>query len=143
MTDVLATLVTLLDSNWNSGNVVKPSIAKIVDQKRVDLTKTAVASGSELNVLMVNETTIPAGIGRTAKRKTYTVRVDIRTGVSHSHGILIKEEVERITDSKLLEMSGINIIGDPTIQDLSNRSTGIYRWTLDYELHDYVIARGT
>lgn len=143
---VIDSLATMISNGWNTANTnsVKPTIQVIYDHKRVDLTKGAVTGGDEVAIRLIKEQVLYSGLYKTSKRKFHQVRFEVRSGYTYAHCVLVKEEIERIMDANLTyPFSPIDEIRNPDITDLSNQSSGLYHFTLDYELRDYVLARGT
>ena len=137
MTDILTSVKSVLDDNWqpaSTGNRT-PTVSPIFDNKRLDFR----ISGSKDHILLYEITRVPEdnAAGVSTKRITWVIAVDIRTMLTRVQADLIRVEVRRILNSKQLDPFGdqtfdISDITDD--QDLSDKSVGIWRFQIKWEL---------
>ena len=140
--DVLDLIKTILSDDWQSGRTdnITPTIDKIFNYKRIDLADTSVVL-----LYLVNYMTEPQGLWTTNKKTVEDVSVDIRTCVSRSHYLKVKNEVERILDANISqpESNSRNLLMPIRNKDLSDKSTGLWRSVIDVRLTNFSIARGS
>ena len=140
MSDVLTSVKTLLDANWNSSNTGgrTPAVQNIYDVKRVDV-------GGKDSILLIEQNELPSdnASGGTSKQKTSIVKLDIRTVENRDQAVLMKEEVERILDNAQIDVFGDQVydLSDITnIKDLSDRTSGLFRFVVDWTLQQLNVA---
>ena len=94
--NVVDIIESLLDTNWNAGNVTKPQILIQWDPKRVDF-------GKEDGVILYETSALakePGDLTYHTENVTGFVSVDIRTVNSEARFIALYTEIERIRKLK-------------------------------------------
>lgn len=137
MVDILNSIKSVLDDNWQSpstGNRT-PTVQPIFGVKRLDFR----ISKSKDHILLYEITRVPEdnASGASSKRVTWVIAVDIRTMLNRVQADLIRVEVRRILNSKQVDPFGdqtfdISDITDD--QDLSDKSVGLWRFQIKWEL---------
>ena len=142
--DSLDTINTLLEADWNNDNTdsITPTIGKVFDFKRIDL-RFGESKDYILNYHYAPYSSVPSGIGVAKKRTTDSISIDIRTMISRSHGIKVRDEVERILDANILNPSSEYQLLNPdkTCTDLSDKSIGLWRFVWDVQLKNFAVGR--
>jgi len=130
--NVVEIIESLLNTNWNTENVAKPTILRQWDPKRVDL--------RNQDVLLIYET---AGLTREQADITYSyedgegfISVDIRTVVSEARFKALYAEIERIRKLKRKDPHTDWDRWDYIRRQLFHRPKS-YRAVVDYKLVKY------
>lgn len=136
--DVLDRINRLLADNWTSINTDNetPTIDKIFNQKLLDLT-----SKSFIGTYWVDGITSPQGLSDLFKKILETVSIDIRCTISRTRAIKLKDEVERILDANTKSITGYSIMTPRRVLDLSNRTSGLWRFVVDVDLKKLAVSR--
>ena len=147
MADILGLVVSLLDTNWNAGNTdgLKPSIKKIMlADKTLDL-----QISDQVLVYAIDYLTAPAGLGATQKATTDDISIDIRVAGSdqetqgRTHAVKVRDEVERILDSSILNpFSGYDLLTPMSVKDFSDKFKSLHRFVFDVKIQRISTARG-
>ena len=148
--DSLATVLTLLDNNWNTSNTdsKKPTFNKITDLKTVDYRN----NQDFIFALRATQEVEPAGIGLANKHEFDFFKLDIRTIGSdqEQHWLNVQEEVKRILQDKKvnpltnasLPAISISIVEyDGTGIDLSNKTHHLWRIIVPVQMLKYNVSR--
>ena len=140
--DPINSVKTLLEDSWTSGNTdsITPNIDYIWNWKRVDLSnKSAV-----LLYAPVPHVSEFAGIGSTTEKTEDQITIDIRTIVSRDHANKLRDEVHRIVDGNIIHPdSDYHIWRRTGYNDLTDRSTGLYRYVIETVLEVLAKIRAT
>ena len=135
MDDIVATIDTLLTDNRTASNTanVTPVIDPVYDKKRIDLRTTAVEGGDQILIYSFQRINSPNAIGATTKKFSDFATIDIRSRVSRAHSILLRDEVERILDTNIVNPSAdyCEIKGNIISKELSNKSVKLYRFIFE------------
>ncbi|MFZ5985505.1 MAG: hypothetical protein ACOYWZ_00040 [Bacillota bacterium] len=142
MADELQFIQDILNNNWNKNNTDnrKPIIDKIFNLKRADM------SPNQDYVLLYlvsgSYTITPLGLG-TNEKESLVISIDIRTMITRSHSLKIREEIMRILrENKILnpDLKKFNVIRMERINDLTDKSIGLYRQVLDLRCEDFRVV---
>lgn len=136
MVDVLTSIKTLLENNWNSANTdsLTPTIKIITDTKQINA-----ANGDFILLYEVNENIDPFGVGGQEWAHDRRASIDIRTTYKRvaipsirPHLIKMKDEVLRIIKANVSNPDADHQLALPVNRrDLSNKSIGIGRMIID------------
>lgn len=139
MVDALETVKTLLNTNWSSSNTdsLTPTIVKAAEVKQIFL-----ANGDYIKLYEVNESITALGLGAQAWTRTQIVSADILSTYKvaaisdvRAHAIKLKDEFLRIIYANVnAPGSDYKRILPISKKDLSDKTTGISRFTIDMEL---------
>lgn len=136
MADALDIVKDLIETNWDSNNTDKktPVVMVITDAgtKRID------ASTMDYILLYrVSYTTKPQGLGTSHKEIREVISIDIRTSqLGRQHSIKVRDELERILDENIINLSSYNYMMPMRFIDLSDKTVKIWRYVYDIELVD-------
>lgn len=142
-TDVSQFVLDLLSDNWTSSNTGNktPRFAKITSNKRMDF-------NLRENWILIHrprKQQQPQGIGTTLKHETHFIDIDIRSfgEFEESNWLEIREEADRILDSKITSPgSPFNILDpDDQDQDLSDKTHKVWRAVKTIKLEEYCKSR--
>lgn len=139
MTEVLELFETLLESSWNSVNTdnEKPTVDQIFNAKRRDFTM----QGSKSYVLLYEISNLPAdnATGAKSRQDEIVIAADVRTMVSRTHAIKLRDEVNRICDNnQVLPFSSdtsYDILEVTDNQDLSDKSKSLWRFQIKIKIN--------
>ena len=132
-----------MTAQWNNANTDSktPTIEKVIAYKRVDLT--AAAGGDYVLCYSLASTQEPASLYYTSKNHIDACAIDMRTIVSRSRLIKLRDEVERIMEvarkggtvgAVTLTHQLVNITSGT---DLSDKSRGLHRYVYNIELKEF------
>ncbi len=140
--DPLDTVKTLLVNNWVPAQTdnITPTIEKIASlgKKIIDL------QGNRDHILLylVGYTTVPLGLGNTAKQTHDVVSIDVRTVKSRDRALKLRNHVEDILDDHVKDPdANYKELRPLRCPDLSNRAYGLHRFVFDVELIRWKVAR--
>jgi hypothetical protein len=134
--DGLYMIKGILEDNWKPANcdLKTPKIERVFDAKRIDIN---VLSNKNDIRLYERPTIVESNaLGGLTQMITLPIVMDLRGTESREITLMIRNEVNRILNSKLIEpVYGWNLIepeGEWT--DLSDKSRGLWRYTLPVKL---------
>lgn len=143
--DALGVVEDLLNDNWDKSTTdnIKPVIGKIVDNKIIDLD-----NNDSILLYEISETDEPFGLGGTRFKEITGISVDVRTTNKiaaitevRNHLFKMREEVKRITKANLEDPARpFQLLIPRTVRDLSNKSVGLGRCVLDYDLKIFGVS---
>ena len=136
MEDPVAAIVTVLGS-WTKANTdnIKPEIGPVFNYKRVDT-----AYNDFVLVYSVTHNENPASIGYSQIDYKDVVSIDIRTSYGNSlasgraHLIKLRDEARRLVYASKTTLGGYRQAKIMNVQDLSDKSVGLWRMVVDVEL---------
>ena len=143
-------VLSLLEDNWTSSNTnsLTPEFIKItdVDSKRYNFNKNSYVVLIHRPLYLREKNSV----GKTSKRLRDTVRIDLRSlgKGTEDNFILMQQEIERILDANIQYPFGVSSYDeidaeDQPVQDLSDRSKGLFRVIFSVKFIDYNKTRGT
>jgi len=138
MADPLASIKTILENDWTSGNTdsLTPTVDFVVNHKLVNL-----ANGDFILLYESGEQHTSFGLGGVDWTKAQTVSIDIRTTYKtaaitavRAHAVKLRNEVERILKANITGDANYQQILPLRTQDLSDKNQGLGRFVIDCEL---------
>jgi len=144
--DVLDTIINVLTNNWTASNTdsITPTIGRVTDYKRID-----VASTDWVLCYEIDEIWEPNAIGGKEWATINDVSIDIRTTYNstmnvanlRSHVVKIADEVKRIIKANIANPdANFQLLFLTRKKDLSDRSVGLGRMTIDVRLRNYGVT---
>ena len=136
MEDAVDAIVTTLGS-WAKTNTdgIKPEIGPVFNYKRVDT-----AWNDFVLVYSVSHNENPGGLGYGAIDYKDVVSIDIRTSygntlaLGRAHIIKLRDEARRLVYASKTNLGGYKLAKINSVQDLSDKSIGLWRMVIDVEL---------
>ena len=140
MTDILDSVKTLLDANWNAANTGTrtPDVDQSFNKARHDI------GFEDKDLILLKEMDdLPKDVaaGGGMKRRVNVVIADVYTMKSRAQAVLVWKEIERVvTTNETAPFSGWDI-GDVTdIKDRSDTSIKLWRFTLEIRFEAFTEA---
>lgn len=136
MEDPVSVVVTGLGS-WTSSNTdnIKPEIGPVFNYKRVDT-----RYNDYVLVYATTHNENPASIGYSQIDYKDVVSIDIRTSYGNTltagraHLIKLRDEARRLMYASKTTLGGYRQVKILNVQDLSDKSIGLWRMVVDVEL---------
>lgn len=136
MEDPVAAVVTALGS-WAKANTdnIKPEIGPVYNYRRVDT-----VYNDYVLVYSVTHTENPASLGYSQIDYRDVVSIDIRTSygntlaLGRAHVIKLRDEARRLVYASKTTLGGYKLAKIAKVQDLSDKSVGLWRMVVDVEL---------
>lgn len=142
--DIIGLFKDIITDGWQKGNtdLKTPKIVKILDYKRPEIS----TLDNETWILIYELTTLPQknSIGTLTRRLKHIVTLDIRSIISHSHALSVRNEVDRVLGTKLINpVEGYDILNLDinAWKDLSDKNRKSYRFLMDVEIEKLNMTR--
>ena len=139
---------SMLEAAWTKANTggKTPRIVVADDEKDVNSSKFYDVSSTDFLILYI--TSIPPqkpmGLGTGYKEVRQLFTIDVRSGISRDHHYDIIGEVDRILDVKFLNpVTGFTHLLPGGWLDHSDKLARLWRHSIDVELLNYAVARGS
>lgn len=125
MSDILPTIISVLNTNWNTSNCAKPNtIDEMFDRKY-----TALSTQETILVYETGQNREPFGLGALTFSITHHVSCDIMTSTSRARLVAIRDELIRCFREELKVNKEFVIV--ERVNDLCNDLRKIYRCVVD------------
>ena len=125
MSDILPTIISIINTNWNSSNCVKPNVVdEIFDKKFTNL-----STQETILVFETGQNREPFGLGANTYSITYHVSCDIMTTTSRERLISIRDELIRCFREELKVNKEFVIV--ERVVDMCNDLRKIFRCVVD------------
>ena len=127
MSDILPTIISIINTNWNSSNCVKPNtVDEIFDKKFTNL-----STQETILVFETGQNREPFGLGANTYQIRSNVSCDIMTTTSRERVVAIRDELIRCFRQELKVNKEFVII--TRVLDKCNELRKIYRYIVDLE----------
>ena len=127
MTDILPTIISIINSNWNEINCVKPNtVDEMFDKKFTNL-----STQETILVFETGQNREPFGLGAGVFQVKYNVSCDIMTTTSRARAVAIRDELIRCFRQELKVNKEFIIVN--RVLDKSNELRKIWRYIVDIE----------
>jgi hypothetical protein len=145
--DSLPEVKTLFANAWTASNTDNRTPQFIVMNDDADSNSSVRYDAGNTDfvfVYLVTRTNGYAGINVIEKEVRDAVTLDLRTAQTRTHHMKALGEIDRILDTNLLNpITGFYINYPGNFNDFSDKSRRLWRHTVDIELVNYALARGT
>lgn len=150
MADPIASVKTLLTSNWNktlltsnppNTDSITPIIDAIYNYKRLDGNRNQ--SAIWIYSPSAQSSEFP-GLGKTTEGTVDSISIDIRTFLSREHLVNLLDEVKRIMDGNIISPdSDYHTWVRKGVTDLTDKNYGLFRYVVECELEVLLKTRAT
>lgn len=141
--DPVEMIKEILSDNWQKGrtDLIKPSIARIDTIKRLDLKMLGTTDYVLVYERSMNN--VPNSIGSTTKKMVFGISIDARTTSSKLRSVKLRNEIDRVMGSKIINpASEYDIINpDKDWLDLSNKSISLWRHVMEIDIEKLNVTR--